>query len=445
VAEPTPRAPTVFVSYASQDREAARRLGDALPAFGLEVWYDESELGGGDAWDQKIRRQIRECDYFMPLVSAQTEGRHEGYFRREWRLAVERTLDMADDHPFLLPVVIDDTDAALARVPEKFFAVQWLRVPDGAPNAALESLCRRLVSGDIFPKPASAAHPLSRDTVRSAGTGAAAEIPGSSGTPSTPSRSGSAGSPASPGSAPSAPSPPSSATTPHQALPFPVHEPGQSVRFGFDVLIWCVRSLWALFKLLPRWIRYILIVWFLVVVWPHSQPRKHDVQVAATQEKLNDVAAQYHRSPKDLAKLGTMVAKEFADSVEEDNTVSLLAMPFSAPAGDAEASKLADAAFAQIYTRISVTQHGAPVAGDSGITQCDQKTLVARGHAKHTRYVLCGIVETAASAPAALAITLIDVEAAHELWSGSYPVAGADPAKIAQDVAAQVPKAESDD
>jgi hypothetical protein len=39
----------------------------------------------------------------MPLVSAQTERRREGYFRREWRLAVERTLDMADDHPFLCP------------------------------------------------------------------------------------------------------------------------------------------------------------------------------------------------------------------------------------------------------------------------------------------------------------------------------------------------------
>ena len=54
------RPPTVFLSYASEDRKAARRLGDSLPAYGLEVWYDESELGGGDAWDQKIRQQIRD-------------------------------------------------------------------------------------------------------------------------------------------------------------------------------------------------------------------------------------------------------------------------------------------------------------------------------------------------------------------------------------------------
>src|ERR1700733_3902126 len=140
--------PTVFLSYASEDREAARLIKDALPTFGIEVWYDESDLGGGELWDQKIRRQIRECDYFMPLVSARTEARHEGYFRREWRLAVERTLDMADDHPFLLPIVIDDTNQTGARVPEKFLLVQWLRVPGGRSTPALEALCRRIKSGE---------------------------------------------------------------------------------------------------------------------------------------------------------------------------------------------------------------------------------------------------------------------------------------------------------
>src|SRR5581483_10504334 len=89
----------------------------------------------------------------MPVISAHTEARHEGYFRREWRLAVERTLDMADDHVFLLPVVIDATAEAGARVPEKFRAVQWLRVPDGRATPALEAVCRRLVSGDTGKRP----------------------------------------------------------------------------------------------------------------------------------------------------------------------------------------------------------------------------------------------------------------------------------------------------
>ena len=122
-----PRAPSVFLSYATADRAAARALRDALRAAGLDVWYDESELMGGDAWDQKIRRQIRECDYFMPLISANTEARKEGYFRREWRLAVERNLDMADDVLFLVPVALDETVEEGARVPERFLGVQWLQ------------------------------------------------------------------------------------------------------------------------------------------------------------------------------------------------------------------------------------------------------------------------------------------------------------------------------
>ena len=45
----------IFLSYASQDADAARRLCDALRSAGLEVWFDQSELRGGDAWDAGIR------------------------------------------------------------------------------------------------------------------------------------------------------------------------------------------------------------------------------------------------------------------------------------------------------------------------------------------------------------------------------------------------------
>src|SRR5213083_2833187 len=94
----------VFLSYASQDTEAAKKICEALRAAGVEVWFDQSELRGGEAWDQKIRRQIKECALFMPVISANTNARAEGYFRLEWKLAVDRSHLMADDAPFLLPV-----------------------------------------------------------------------------------------------------------------------------------------------------------------------------------------------------------------------------------------------------------------------------------------------------------------------------------------------------
>ena len=81
----------VFLSYASQDADAARRICDALREAGLEVWFDQSELRGGDAWDASIRNQIKECALFVPIISNNTEARLEGYFRLEWRLADQRT------------------------------------------------------------------------------------------------------------------------------------------------------------------------------------------------------------------------------------------------------------------------------------------------------------------------------------------------------------------
>ena len=62
----------VFLSYPSKDADAVRRICDALRASGIEVWFEPSELRGGDAWDRRIRQQIHECRLFMPIVSTNT-------------------------------------------------------------------------------------------------------------------------------------------------------------------------------------------------------------------------------------------------------------------------------------------------------------------------------------------------------------------------------------
>jgi len=154
-------AKAVFLSYASQDAEVARRLCDTLRAVGVEVWFDENELRGGDAWDASIRRQIKECALFVPMISANTQSREEGYFRREWNLAVNRTLDMADDKAFLLPVVIDATLDGNTRVPEKFRDVQWTRLPAGEASAAFAEHVRRLLSGGAAPAAIAPRHGVS--------------------------------------------------------------------------------------------------------------------------------------------------------------------------------------------------------------------------------------------------------------------------------------------
>ena len=139
----------VFLSYASEDGEAALRICEALRAAGIEVWLDRSELRGGDAWDAAIRRQIRACALFVPLISASSRARAEGYFRLEWKLAVDRSYLMAADKAFLLPVVIDGTREGDARVPEKFWEVQWTRLPDGQASPTFIERVARLLSPTV--------------------------------------------------------------------------------------------------------------------------------------------------------------------------------------------------------------------------------------------------------------------------------------------------------
>jgi Tfp pilus assembly protein PilF len=143
----TPANRAVFLSYASQDAEAAKRICEALRASGVEVWFDQSELVGGDAWDQKIRKQIKECALLIPIISAATQARTEGYFRLEWRLADKRMELMGRSKAFLLPVCVDDTRDSDADVPDSFLAVQWTRLPGGKTPPAFAGRVKQLLDG----------------------------------------------------------------------------------------------------------------------------------------------------------------------------------------------------------------------------------------------------------------------------------------------------------
>ena len=133
----------VFLSYASQDAQAAQRICEALGSSGIEVWFDQSELRGGDAWDLKIRQQIRDCALFIPIISEHTTSRPEGYFRLEWSIADQRSHMIARNKAFIIPVCVDATAESVPDLPESFQRVHWTRLPAGATPLAF---CQRIAT-----------------------------------------------------------------------------------------------------------------------------------------------------------------------------------------------------------------------------------------------------------------------------------------------------------
>lgn len=59
----------VFISYSRKDIAVARRLAGDLERAGFEVWWDISDLKGGDDWVRFIPAAIETSQYFVVLLS----------------------------------------------------------------------------------------------------------------------------------------------------------------------------------------------------------------------------------------------------------------------------------------------------------------------------------------------------------------------------------------
>jgi TolB-like protein len=164
-------------------------------------------------------------------------------------------------------------------------------------------------------------------------------------------------------------------------------------------------------------------------------------------KKVKEISESYQGSlnKADIAKLGMQIAREFADGAGSTpgEAQPLLAIPFSAPSGDSVAQKLADSAFAQVYGRIALSHHGRVGLTDEPLSSPDASAVAERGRAHHSKYVLYGAVDER-SAAQSLTVKMLVVADGSILWSESYPLAGADPARIAAEVDSKVPRIEND-
>ena len=133
-AAPEPEArDKVFLSYASEDREALRELCKRLDEKKVLYWFDRDELKAGNDWDEKIRRNIRSCSLFVPLLSEHVVTDRERYFLLEWHEALDRQKMQPANGRFILPVRLDGAPRSLEsaeQIPLDLQALNWMDMSD---------------------------------------------------------------------------------------------------------------------------------------------------------------------------------------------------------------------------------------------------------------------------------------------------------------------------
>ena len=121
---------SVFLSYASQDRPVALRIKEMFDQAGVDVWFDQQALEGGDDYRRVIERNIESCTYFIPVISRHTVTEERRFFRLEWTKAIDEARFRPQEFPFIQPVLVDDTTVTAPGIPREFSARHCRRLED---------------------------------------------------------------------------------------------------------------------------------------------------------------------------------------------------------------------------------------------------------------------------------------------------------------------------
>lgn len=137
--------PDVFIGYAHEDSEDAKRLYDCLIEAGVDAWIDKDKLLPGQNWEFEIEKNIRNSQFFLALLSNHSIPKR-GFVQKEWSKAQEILREVPESQIFIIPVRLEE-----CAVPYKFRNIQWV---DVFPDSAWEKGLRKILSViDIYKKP----------------------------------------------------------------------------------------------------------------------------------------------------------------------------------------------------------------------------------------------------------------------------------------------------
>lgn len=115
----------VFISHASEDNAAVKRLMKRLKEDGFDPWLDLDRLLPGQDWNLEIEKAMHESGAIL-LCFSEVSVAKEGYIQKEFKRAKAIEEEKPESTMFLFPVRLDDCE-----VPRFIRDKQWVDYPDG--------------------------------------------------------------------------------------------------------------------------------------------------------------------------------------------------------------------------------------------------------------------------------------------------------------------------
>lgn len=114
----------VFLCHASADKLKIWEIYRYLKRRGIQPWFDEVNLIGGQNWRVEIPEAIKSSDAII-ICLTQNSVDKEGYIQSEIKFALDKALEMPEGRIFIIPVRLDDCE-----VPSGLKDYQWVDLFD---------------------------------------------------------------------------------------------------------------------------------------------------------------------------------------------------------------------------------------------------------------------------------------------------------------------------
>lgn len=135
---------SIFLSYASENREIAELIAFAMRARGHEVFLDKDDLPAGKSYEEKIGNAIQNSDLFIFLISRKSieTGRYTltevSLARKKWK----------NPQNHILPVMVEPVD--IKKIPVYLRSVSILQ-PSGDPAAEVCAEAAQIINLNRLP------------------------------------------------------------------------------------------------------------------------------------------------------------------------------------------------------------------------------------------------------------------------------------------------------